>query len=97
MKHTDWLQTQLKDDSFAASYLTQAAQELEPEVFIAALRHVVDARGGLAKVADVGKLSKASLYKAIPRTGRGNPTARTMFAALRASGLNLTFTAATAP
>jgi DNA-binding phage protein len=60
MKHTDWLQAQLKDDSFAAHYLTQAAQELEPEVFIAALRHVVDARGGLAKVADVGKLSKAS-------------------------------------
>lgn len=96
MKHTDWLQAQLKDDSFAASYLTQAAQELEPEIFIAALRHVVDARGGLAKVADVGKLSKASLYKAMPHTGRGNPTAKTMFAALRASGLSLTFTAATA-
>lgn len=94
MKHTDWLQTQLKDDAFAAHYLTQAAQELEPEVFIAALRHVVDARGGLAKVADVGKLSKSSLYKAIPHSGHGNPTAKTMFAALRASGLALTFTAA---
>jgi len=96
MKHTDWLKKQLKDDTFAAHYLTQAAQDLEPGVFIAALRHVVDSRGGLAKVADVGNLSKASLYKAIPHSGQGNPTTKTMFAALRASGLNLTFTAAAA-
>ena len=94
MKHTDWLKKQLKDDTFAAHYLTQAAQDLEPGVFIAALRHVVDSRGGLARVADVGNLSKASLYKAIPHSGQGNPTTKTMFAALRASGLNLTFTAA---
>lgn len=94
MKHTQWLDHKLKDDNFAAQYLTQAAQDLEPAVFIAALRHVIDARGGLAKVADVGHLSKASLYKAIPHSGQGNPTAKTMFAALRASGLNLTFSAA---
>ena len=51
MNHQDWLAGQLKDDTFAAQYLTQAAQDLEPAVFTAALRHVIDARGGLAKVA----------------------------------------------
>lgn len=56
MKHTDWLNNKLKVDIFAAQYLTQAAQYLEPAVFIAPLRHVVDSRGGLAKVADVGSL-----------------------------------------
>jgi DNA-binding phage protein len=61
--------------------------------FIAALRHVVDARGGLARVVEVGSLTKASLYKAIPHSGHGNPTTKTMFAALRASGLHLTFSA----
>jgi DNA-binding phage protein len=86
--------TNSKTTTSAAQYLTQAAQDLEPVVFIAALRHVVDLRGGLAKVADVGSLSKASLHKAIPHSGQGNPTARTMFAALRASALNLTFSAA---
>ncbi len=91
MKHQDWLAGQLKDDEFAASYLTQAAQDLEPAVFTTALRHVIDARGGLAKVADAGKLSRQSLYKAFPLTGQGNPTAKTMFAALRASGLQLSF------
>jgi len=94
MNHQDWLSGKLKDDTFAAHYLTQAAQDLEPAVFTAALRHVIDARGGLAKVADAGKLSRQSLYKAFPVSGQGNPTAKTMFAALRASGLQLTFKAA---
>jgi len=94
MNHQDWLNEQLKDDTFAAQYLTQAAQDLEPAVFTAALRHVIDARGGLAKVADVGHLSRQSLYKAFPVSGLGNPTAKTMFAALRASGLNMSFTVA---
>ena len=94
MNHQEWLSRKLKDDAFAAKYLTQAAQDLEPAVFTTALRHVIDARGGLAKVADVGKLSRQSLYKAFPLTGQGNPTAKTMFAALRASGLHLSFEAA---
>lgn len=72
MNHQDWLVGQLKDDAFAAQYLTQAAQDLEPAVFTAALRHVIDARGGLAKVADARKLSRQSLYKAFPVTGQGN-------------------------
>jgi DNA-binding phage protein len=60
-------------------------------VFTTALRHVIDARGGLAKVAEAGKLSRQSLYKAFPLTGQGNPTAKTMFAALSASGLQMSF------
>ena len=46
-KHDDWLTEQLKDNSFAANYLTQAAQYWEPDVFTVALRRVVSARGGL--------------------------------------------------
>ena len=91
MKQQDWLAGQLKDDDFAASYLTQTAQDLEPAVFTAAMRHVIAACGELAKVADAGKLSRQSLYKAFPLTGQGNPTAKTMFAAFQASGLQLTF------
>ena len=91
MKHQDWLAGQLKDDDFAASYLTQAAQDLEPAVFTAAMRHVIDARRGMAKVADTGKLSRQSLYKAFPLTGQGNLTTKTMFAALKARGLQLSF------
>lgn len=94
MNNTDWLAGQLKADNFTAHYLTAAAQDLEPAVFTVALRHVIDARGGLVNVANAGKLSRESLCKAFPITGQGNPTAKTMFAALRASGLQLTFKAA---
>ena len=83
--HDEWLATQLQDDEFAAAYLTSAAQDMEPAVFTAALRAVVDARGGLEKVATEGNLSKTSLYRALSATG--NPTARTLFAAMRAAGL----------
>ena len=94
MTHQEWLAGQLQNDAFAAQYLTDAAQDLEPAVFTTALRRVIDARGGLAKVADEGNLSRQSLYKAFPLSGQGNPTAKTMFAALRTSGLHLTFTGA---
>ncbi len=85
MKHDIWLTEQLAGDEFAAAYLTAAAQDNEPAVFATALRAVVDARGGLAKVASEGGLSRQSLYRALSPTG--NPTARTMFAAMRAAGL----------
>ena len=88
MKHDTWLTEQLHDDAFAAAYLNQAAQDMEPAVFTTALRAVVDARGGLAKVAQVGGLSRQSLYRSLSPTG--NPTARTLFAAMRAAGLQLT-------
>jgi hypothetical protein len=45
--HDDWLTDQLQDNTFAASYLTQAAQYWEPDVFMVALRRVVSSRGGL--------------------------------------------------
>jgi len=88
MKHDAWLTEQLHSDDFAAAYLTQAAQDLEPAVFTAALRAVVDARGGLAKVAEAGGLSRQSLYRSLSPTG--NPTARTLFAVMRAAGLQFT-------
>lgn len=89
MNHDAWLTDQLKDDAFAAAYLTEAAQDLEPTVFTAALRAVVDARGGLVKVASEGGLSRQSLYRSLSPSG-GNPTARTLFAAMRAAGLQFT-------
>lgn len=86
MKHDTWLAEQLHDDAFAVAYLNQAAQDMEPVVFTAALRAVIDARGGMAKVAEVGGLSRQSLYRSL--SAKGNPTARTLFAAMRATGFN---------
>jgi hypothetical protein len=35
MKHQDWLAGLVKDEDFAAQYLAQAVQDLEPTVFTA--------------------------------------------------------------
>lgn len=40
MKHDAWLNEQLQDPGFAAAYLTAAAQDAEPAVYLAALRAV---------------------------------------------------------
>ena len=38
VKHNDWLREQLRDPGFAAEYLTAAAEDEEPAVFLQALR-----------------------------------------------------------
>ncbi len=45
MKHGDWLKQQLRDPGFAAEYLTAAAEDTEPAVYLAALRKAAEARG----------------------------------------------------
>ena len=40
--HDEWLREQLKDPGFAAEYLTAAAEDPEPAVYLAALRQVAE-------------------------------------------------------
>lgn len=44
--------------------------------FFTALRHVIEARGGMTEVAEKAGLSRESLYRAL--SPKGNPTLRTM-------------------
>lgn len=86
-KHDDWLYTQLADAEFAAEYLNAASEEDDPAIYLAALRKVVEARGGIAVVAEKAHLSRETLYRTL--SGRGNPTLRTLHAVLKATGLRL--------
>ena len=45
VKHNDWLRDQLRDPGFAAEYLTAAAADEEPAVFLQALRKVAEVQG----------------------------------------------------
>ena len=45
VKHNEWLREQLKDPGFSAEYLTAAAEDEEPAVFLQALRKVAEAQG----------------------------------------------------
>ena len=86
-KHDEWLMTQLADAEFAAEYLNAASEDDDPASYLAALRKVVDARGGMAVVAEETHLSRETLYRTL--STRGNPTIRTLNAVLKATGLKL--------
>lgn len=77
------------DPEFAVEYLRVAFEELDEEggevAFLAALRHIVEARGGMAEVAEKAGLSRESLYRAL--SPKGNPTLRTMRQVVHATGL----------
>jgi len=81
------------DPEFAAEYLKAALEEMdEPKVLLMALRHVAEARGGIAKIAKVAGVERESLYRAL--SPRGNPRLSTLFAVAKAVGMKLTLEAA---
>jgi probable addiction module antidote protein len=82
-----------KDPEFAAEYLKAALEDAdEPRVLLIALRHVAEARGGLAKVAKAAGIERESLYRVLSK--RGNPRLSTLVAVTKAMGLKLTVEAA---
>jgi probable addiction module antidote protein len=87
--HDEWLREQLKDPGFAAEYLTAAAEDPEPAVYLAALRQVAESRG-IADIAARAGLPRESVYRAL--SPKGNPRWRTLAAILRATGLKLAVT-----
>ena len=77
----------LDNDTVIAEYLSAAAEDPNPDVFLAALGHVAKARG-IAQVAKTSGLGRESLYKAL---GAGaHPRYETVSAVLRALGVKLT-------
>ena len=60
----------------------------EPEVLLIALRHIAEAKGGLAKVAKAAGIERESLYRAL--SARGNPRLSTIVGVMKAVGLKLT-------
>lgn len=91
VRHDDWLMKQLQDPEFAAEFLTVSAEDEDPQTYLTALRKVVEARGGIAEVAEKTNLSRETLYRTL--SARGNPTIRTLAAVLKATGLKMAVTA----
>jgi probable addiction module antidote protein len=85
VKHDDWLFERLKDAEFAAEYLNAASEDDDPKTYLTALRKVVDARGGMASIAEKSHVSRETLYRTL--STRGNPTIKTLTAVLKATGL----------
>ena len=80
---------QLKDPVEAAEYLNACYQDSE-EVFLAGLRNVVEARGGMRTVAKLSELNRENLYRALSE--KGNPKFYSLTSILDAVGINIHFT-----
>lgn len=94
ISHTEALIRELHEKpELAAEYLKAALEDADdPAVLLIALRHVAEARGGLAKIAKAAGVERESLYRAL--SGRGNPRLSTLVAVTKALGLKLTVEAA---
>ena len=81
----------LDSDEMIAEYLAAAAEEPNPDVFLAALGDVARARG-MAQVAKDAGLGRESLYKAL--APGSHPRFETVNAVLKALGVRMTFSPA---
>ena len=81
------------DPKFVAEYLKAALEDADdPRVLLIALRHLAEARGGMAKIAKAAGIERESLYRAL--SGQGNPRLSTLVAVVNALGMKLTVKAA---
>lgn len=77
----------LDNDEVIAEYLTAAAEDPNPDVFLAALGEVAKARG-MAQIAKDAGLGRESLYKAL--SAGAHPRYETVNAVLHALGVKFT-------
>ena len=80
----------LRDPREAEEYLNAALEEVDPELFLLALRNVAEAQGGMAQLADRADLNRESLYRMLSE--RGNPEFKSLEALLHALGFRLAVT-----
>jgi DNA-binding phage protein len=63
IRHDDWLMAKLADLDFSAEYLNAAGEDDDPKTYLTAMRKVVEARGGMASVAESADLSRETLCR----------------------------------
>ena len=77
----------LKNPIFAQGYLNVALEDEDRSVFLLALSDVVEAYGGMSKVARAAKISREHIYRMLSE--KGNPELKTLKNLLNALGLKL--------
>lgn len=76
-----------QDPAFAAEYLDAVLADGDQAELMLALRHMADAFGGAAKIAEQAHLSPTTLYRTLSKAG--NPELRSLSAILGAMGLRI--------
>src|SRR3990167_9127498 len=87
VSYQKYLIESLKDPEEAAGYLNAALEERDIGVFLLALQNVIQAQGGVSKIAEKSHKSRTSLYKTISK--KGNPYLGSVNEILDVMGLHL--------
>jgi probable addiction module antidote protein len=91
--HEEFVVEQLQDEKFARAYLEEAMDEYledqDDEALLLALRHLAQAKGGIADLAKKAHLNRESLYKTLSK--KGNPRLKTFGAIIKALGYKMSF------
>src|SRR3970040_3057579 len=77
----------LKDTTEAVEYLNAALEDGDTQVFLLALRNVVDAYGGMGKLSASTSLNRENLYRML--STKGNPEFFSLSTVLDAIGFRL--------
>ena len=90
ISHDEAIVRRLRENpEFAEEYLKAALEDAHvPQVLLMALRHLAEAKGGIAKIAKQAGIKRESLYRAL--SAQGNPRLSTLVAVTNAIGLKLT-------
>ena len=87
VSHKDGLFKDLQNPEFAAEYFNAALEDGDIGILLLAMKNLVDARGGMSKVAKDTGLNRESLYRALREDG--NPKIDTFYKVLNAVGIKL--------
>ena len=77
----------LADPREAAAYLDAALEDGDRAVFLLAIRNVIEALGGMTKIAHRTGLNRENLYRVLSE--QGNPELKSLEKLLKALGLRL--------
>ena len=79
----------LSSSKYAAKYLKAAFDEGDEPGFLLALRNVVEAHGGISKIATESEVTRQHLHRVLSE--EGNPTLSTLRSVLDAVGIEIDF------
>ena len=89
VRYHDQLIKALANPVEATAYLNAVAEDGDIKFLLKALRNVVEAQGGVGKLAKKTRLSRTTLYKTLSETG--NPEVATLGTILKVYNLRIGF------
>lgn len=86
-KFTQLLDEYLKDEQFAAEFLSQTLEEEDFSTFLLSLKDIIRVHGSLKSIAEKCELSRSTIYNMFSE--KSNPEMKTILSILHALGYEL--------